>query len=200
MIFLLLSLLCAYVHGQDLTIHEVSVPSFCKKVAETGRGVWIKYAVYIDESSATGEKGKIIDSKHANLPFHFILGKRAVIEGIDKGVEGMCVGGRRLLIIPPNMAFGDRGQDDIVPPGATLGVVVDLVQVMKNYDFNNVFSEIDLDKDDRLNKYEVSQFFDRRGQPVPSSLWSKEDKNRNGYIEWSEFTGTKGVRNIKNKS
>jgi peptidylprolyl isomerase len=52
-----------------------------------------------------------------------------VIPGWDKGVEGMKVGGRRELIIPPNLAYGPEGRPPVIPPDETLIFVIDLVEV-----------------------------------------------------------------------
>lgn len=62
-------------------------------------------------------------------PFPFTLGTGSVIPGWDQGVEGMKVGGRRELIIPPNLAYGAQGQPPDIPPNATLVFVIDLVSV-----------------------------------------------------------------------
>ncbi len=60
-------------------------------------------------------------------PFTFVLGTGQVISGWDIGVEGMQVGGRRVLVIPPDLAYGDRGVGNVIGPGETLVFVVDLV-------------------------------------------------------------------------
>ncbi len=62
-------------------------------------------------------------------PFQFGLGGGQVIDGWDQGVEGMKVGGRRKLTIPPHLAYGDRGAGGVINPGETLIFVVDLVAV-----------------------------------------------------------------------
>ena len=61
--------------------------------------------------------------------FKFTLGKRHVIPGWDQGVEGMRVGGRRRLEIPPSLAYGKRGAGGVIGPDETLVFVVDLVGV-----------------------------------------------------------------------
>jgi peptidylprolyl isomerase len=60
-------------------------------------------------------------------PLTFTLGAGQVIEGWDRGVEGMRVGGRRVLTIPPDLAYGDRGVEGVIAPGETLVFVVDLL-------------------------------------------------------------------------
>jgi peptidylprolyl isomerase len=61
--------------------------------------------------------------------FSFKVGAGQVISGWDQGVAGMKVGGRRRLVIPPHLGYGDRGAGDTIAPGETLIFVVDLVSV-----------------------------------------------------------------------
>ena len=62
-------------------------------------------------------------------PLQFRLGVGQVIQGWDQGVEGMKVGGRRQLVIPPHLGYGDRGAGGVIKPGETLIFVVDLLDV-----------------------------------------------------------------------
>jgi peptidylprolyl isomerase len=62
-------------------------------------------------------------------PFSFKLGSGGVIPGWDQGIVGMRVGGRRELIIPPNLAYGAQGSPPAIPPSATLIFVIDLLSV-----------------------------------------------------------------------
>lgn len=61
--------------------------------------------------------------------FAFTVGAGQVISGWDQGVAGMKVGGRRRLVIPPHLGYGDGGAGDVIAPGETLIFVVDLVAV-----------------------------------------------------------------------
>ena len=61
--------------------------------------------------------------------FSFALGAGRVIRGWDEGVAGMKVGGRRRLVIPPSLGYGDRGAGGAIKPGETLVFVVDLLSV-----------------------------------------------------------------------
>jgi len=79
--------------------------------------------------TGTLDDGTVFDSSiPRGEPFSFILGAGQVIEGWDKGVLGMKVGGTRILIIPSDLAYGDGGRGPI-PPGATLTFEVELVEI-----------------------------------------------------------------------
>jgi peptidylprolyl isomerase len=62
-------------------------------------------------------------------PLRFALGAGQVIPGWDQGVAGMKIGGRRRLVIPPHLAYGERGAGGVIKPNETLVFVVDLVDV-----------------------------------------------------------------------
>jgi peptidylprolyl isomerase len=82
---------------------------------------------YVGVSFSSGEEFDASWSR--GRPLDFKLGGGQVIPGWDQGVQGMRVGGRRQLIIPPHLAYGDRGAANVIKPGETLIFVVDLLAV-----------------------------------------------------------------------
>jgi len=80
---------------------------------------------YVGVAYSTGEEFDA--SWNRGDPLQFQLGAGRVIAGWDQGVQGMKVGGRRQLIIPPGLAYGERGAGNVIAPGETLIFVCDLV-------------------------------------------------------------------------
>jgi peptidylprolyl isomerase len=95
--------------------------------ATAGHKVSVHYTGWL---SNNGAKGKKFDSSvDRGQPFQFTLGAHQVIAGWDEGVAGMKVGGKRTLIIPPELGYGARGAGGAIPPNATLIFDVELLGV-----------------------------------------------------------------------
>ncbi|MEV4429663.1 FKBP-type peptidyl-prolyl cis-trans isomerase [Streptomyces sp. R-07] len=94
------------------------------EVAKAGQFVQVHY---VGVAFSTGEEFDA--SWNRGNALEFKLGVGQVIEGWDQGVQGMKVGGRRQLIIPARLAYGDRGAGSAIAPGETLIFVCDLVAV-----------------------------------------------------------------------
>ena len=95
--------------------------------AASGQYVTVHYTGWL---WSNGEQGAKFDSsKDRGDPFQFDLGAGMVIKGWDEGVAGMQIGGKRTLIIPPEMGYGARGAGGVIPPNATLKFDVELLAV-----------------------------------------------------------------------
>lgn len=95
--------------------------------AVNGATVQVHYTGWLWEN---GQKGAKFDSSvDRGQPFSFPLGAGRVIRGWDMGVAGMKVGGKRELLIPPHLAYGERGAGNAIPPNATLLFEVELLAV-----------------------------------------------------------------------
>jgi FKBP-type peptidyl-prolyl cis-trans isomerase FkpA len=98
--------------------------------AQAGQRVAVHYTGWLhDPAKPNGRGAKFDSSKDRGDPFRFELGAGMVIRGWDEGVQGMKVGGTRLLQIPAELGYGARGAGGVIPPNATLVFEVDLLTV-----------------------------------------------------------------------
>jgi len=93
--------------------------------AKSGDALTVRY---VGVSYSTGKEFDASWKTKENM-FPFTLGEGMVIQGWDKGIVGMKVGGRRQLVIPPDLAYADMGSGELVKPGETLVFVVDLKKI-----------------------------------------------------------------------
>ena len=95
----------------------------CVRKSKRGDSLSMHYA-------GTLEDGKEFDSSYSrNKPFTFTLGAGQVIKGWDQGLMNMCEGEKRKLVIPPELAYGERGSPPSIPGGATLVFEVELLKI-----------------------------------------------------------------------
>jgi FKBP-type peptidyl-prolyl cis-trans isomerase FkpA len=98
--------------------------------AVAGKNVIVHYTGWLyDPAAPDGHGTKFDSSVDRKTPFSFPLGAGKVIKGWDDGVAGMKVGGKRTLVIPPDMGYGARGAGGVIPPNATLIFDVELLDV-----------------------------------------------------------------------
>ena len=134
-IFALLFATLAAASG-ELKVAQYDGPTECDEAdkVKVGDNLGMHYTGSIDESSKTGKKGEVFDSSRQRGVFDFQIGVGQVIRGWDEGILGgegippMKVGGKRVLVIPANLGYGDRGAGGgLIPGGATLKFDVELV-------------------------------------------------------------------------
>ncbi len=100
----------------DLVVGEGTQP-------KTGQTAEVHYTLWLED-------GKLIQrSRDHGQPFSFQLNTGQVIKGWDEGVSGMHAGGKRVLVIPPDLAYGERGAGGMIPPNATIVFEVELLEV-----------------------------------------------------------------------
>ncbi|MGA8217101.1 MAG: FKBP-type peptidyl-prolyl cis-trans isomerase [Solirubrobacterales bacterium] len=120
-------------NGPEVQIPSGAAPAtLVKKDLKVGDGPEAKSGdqISVQYIGALYDNGVKFDSSYDHgQPFSFKLGAGNVIPGWDQGVAGMKVGGRRELIIPPDLAYGAQGQPPTIPANATLVFVIDLVSV-----------------------------------------------------------------------
>jgi FKBP-type peptidyl-prolyl cis-trans isomerase FkpA len=100
--------------------------------AQKGKGLSVHYTGWLYDPSQPQMKGRMFDTSKERGPFNFNLGAGQVIPGWDQGFDGMKIGGRRRLIIPPALAYGvDGAGGGIIPPNATLIFEMELLDVQQ---------------------------------------------------------------------
>ena len=98
-------------------------------MATSGKTAVVHYTGWLYSDADTDNKGKKFDSSVGRGPFSFRLGAGQVIRGWDQGVQGMKVGGKRRLVLPPEFGYGAAGAGGVIPPNATLVFDVELLDV-----------------------------------------------------------------------
>merc|ERR1711871_11370 len=191
MMVIFLLLLCVACNA--LQIETTFKPDECTKTVAKGNQLKMHYTGTIDQSSTTGVKGKKFDSSlDRGTPFEFQIGTGQVIKGWEEGLIGMCIGEKRTLVIPPEKGYGERGAGADIPGGATLNFEVECLDIQDGPPTPNIFADLDKDGSKDLSLEEIQAFFKEQGREMPPDLMEHEDKNGDGVISWTEFSGPKG--------
>jgi len=116
--------------NENMALQKIELAPGTGPEIKAGQNALVHYTGWLYDAAAPENKGKKFDSSvDRNEPFEFPVGGGMVIRGWDEGVAGMQVGGKRRLVIPPEMGYGSRGAGGVIPPGATLVFDVELVEI-----------------------------------------------------------------------
>lgn len=97
-------------------------------VAAKDMSISVHYTGWLYDEKADDKKGKKFDSSYdRNEAFKFVLGTGQVIAGWDTGVGGMQVGGKRTIIVPPHLGYGEQGAGTVIPGNSTLIFEIELL-------------------------------------------------------------------------
>ena len=97
--------------------------------AVSGKKITVHYTMWVAPKDVDGEPRRIESSHDTNKPKTFMLGAGGVIKGWDDGIPGMKVGGKRRLVIPPQLGYGPAGSPPSIPGNATLIFEIELLDV-----------------------------------------------------------------------
>ncbi|XP_057309974.1 uncharacterized protein LOC130647975 [Hydractinia symbiolongicarpus] len=109
---------------KDLEIIVEEKPELCDDFARIGDLVYVDYTGMLRD-------GRVFDSSmhDGRSPLKFQLGAGTLIKGWERGIQGMCVGEKRKLVIPPHLGYGSQGVDGVIPPDSTLLFQVHLMNL-----------------------------------------------------------------------
>jgi len=189
-------------------VEVLYVPKNCKRKSAKGDLLVVHYTGWLAKS---GKKfDTTVDVRRRYAPFEFVVGTGYVIKGWDLGLMEMCPGEKRRLTVPAVLGYGKKGLRGIIPANATLIFLVDLLDMRHaapNYAPMDLFTSLDKNNDKILTRDEVSHYVDYqvrmyRNKNAPKltpeehekmidDIMVKEDKNGDGVIQHSEFSGPK---------
>jgi len=187
-------LLClATLVSAGVKVTHIKGPKKCKRKSRKEDEITVHYTGKIDQSSKTGEKGKVFETSRGKdeegkdkEPYVFELGSATAIEGYtikgwEKGLLGLCKGAHIELVVSPDYGYGKKGQGD-VPGGATLHFEIEVLDFEPaEHTKHNLFDQIDGVKCKKLKK----RCKKRKGKKCKRR--PKPDCKRDGYLTLDEF-------------
>jgi len=151
---------------------------------------------WISEKSKKGEPGHEFINSYNKTPLEVTLGIGMLLKGWEHGLQRLCPGEKRHLLLEPDWAYGEMGaKAKGIPPGATVEFDIECVSVDEALpeDHPDLFGVIDTNKDNYLSMSELDVWFmELKGEHIPEALVQHDDKNGDEFIFYDEFSGTKG--------
>ncbi|CAH2305851.1 peptidyl-prolyl cis-trans isomerase FKBP7 [Pelobates cultripes] len=180
---------------EDVKIEVVYVPSECEQKSRRGDLVNAHYDGFLAHNMS---KFFCSRSEKDGHPKWFVVGVGQVIKGLDIALLDMCRGEKRKVVIPPSLAYGEKGYDNI-PPNSTLIFEIELLGISRGPRSIEAFLQIDLDNDKQLSKDEISHYlseeFRKDGKKrdpsvhglILKDIFEKNDHDGNGFISTREY-------------
>jgi FK506-binding protein 2 len=198
----------------SVDIESYFKPEECEGSAQTGQHIEVHYKGWY---SVDGSDDTVFgESKHEDgtgKPLMFTMGKGEVIEGWEKGVSGMCVGEKRIVIIPPKLAFGDSDSGGHIPKGATLKLDLELLNITATLDeqhaatldedsMRGFFDSVDYNSDGKLSPEELYNYLTHFGKgqaahademltDIHGTGFSAHDTDGDGLLTFEEWHPSK---------
>jgi len=181
---------------QELEIVVEFLPANCEVKSKKGDTIYWHY-------TGTLLDGTQFDSSVGRNPYFAKLGAGQVIEGVERSMLDMCVGEKRKLTIPSDLAYGPGGYGTVIPPAATLKFDVELMRIDPAPAAVNYFKLIDADKSNFLSNAEVMKYsldhYEKEqsenpiedARKVTDDFFRDNDHNQDGLISFDEFPGPK---------
>ncbi|XP_053323609.1 peptidyl-prolyl cis-trans isomerase FKBP9 [Spea bombifrons] len=189
----------------SISITSQFKPSNCTVLSK--KGDYLKY-----HYNATLMDGTVLDSTHHyGKTYNIVLGSGQVVLGMDMSLQNMCVGEKRIVVIPPHLGYGEAGVEGEVPGSAVLVFDIELLELIPGlpdgYMFiwngevsSNLFEEIDKDNDKEIILEEFSEYINAqveagKGKLAPGfdaariieNMFKNQDRNEDGKITEQEF-------------
>jgi len=174
----------------------VTRPKVCDKTTAKGDLLRVNFNASIGD-------GTVFESRYMNEPLEFVIGEGAVIGGFEVGLQDMCIGEVRHLTVPTKFAYGTNGLGNM-PSRVTLYFFVKLLSfetLKEGAHKPNTFKSIDSNDDQLLSPDEVKKYLGKIGvkdqvgdhgiKQMMRDIFKEEDRDNNGYIAHSEFSGRK---------
>ncbi|XP_053564039.1 peptidyl-prolyl cis-trans isomerase FKBP11 [Bombina bombina] len=119
----------------ELVIESLEKPDSCAETADMGDTVHLHYTGRLDD-------GRVIDSSLSRDPLVLELGKKQVIPGLEKSLIGACVGEKRKVVIPPQLAYGKRGFPPSIPADAVLQFDTEVLALFKPTPWQTLMNDV----------------------------------------------------------
>nr|XP_033786629.1 peptidyl-prolyl cis-trans isomerase FKBP14 isoform X2 [Geotrypetes seraphini] len=186
----------ALIPEPEVKIELLHKPFICRRKAKNGDLLSVHYEGFLEPN------GTMFHSTYEDnegKPVWFTLGTGEVLKGWERGLQTMCVGEKRQLIIPPALGYGKKGKGRI-PPDSTLKFIITIMDIRDGPRSHESFRQMDLNDDWKLSKTEVKVYlkkeFEKHGAEVNEThhetlvadIFDKEDEDGDGFISAREFT------------